>query len=138
MAIERGTNCVRFLEEAPSANGADYGPLGEPSTVVHLTALRLFADEAHKDARGVPPAANVAAVLRAASEERARPPAAVIITGDVAADRSAGAYALAKRLVRAAFPAPTKVLYLPGCARSVRRSSEPPAASLTAGSQARR
>jgi hypothetical protein len=106
---------VRFLEEAPSASGPDYGPLGEPSTVLHLTALRLFADEAQKDARGVAPAANVAAVLRAASEERARAPAAVIVTGDVAADRSAGAYALAKRLVRSAFPAAsTKVLYLPG------------------------
>jgi hypothetical protein len=93
----------------------DWGPYGEPTVVVHLTGLRLFADEARTDARGVAPAASVAAVLRAAAAEKPAP-AAVIITGDVAADRSAGAYALAKRLVRAAFPE-TRVLFLPGCVR---------------------
>jgi 3',5'-cyclic AMP phosphodiesterase CpdA len=92
----------------------DWGVHGESTNVVHLTGLRLFADEARTDARGVAPAAAVAAVLRAAAASVVKPPpAAIVITGDVAADRSAGAYALAKRLVRAAFPT-TPVLFLPG------------------------
>jgi 3',5'-cyclic AMP phosphodiesterase CpdA len=92
-----------------------------PSThVVHVTGLRLFADPARTDARGTAPAAAAAAVLRAAAAERPAP-AAVILTGDLAADRSAEAYALAKRLVRDAFPAPTKVLFMPGCVRSLTR-----------------
>ncbi len=93
----------------------DWGVHGESTNVVHLTGLRLFADEARTDARGVAPAAAVAAVLRAAAASVVRPPpAAIVITGDVAADRSAAAYALAQRLVRAAFPT-TPVLFLPGC-----------------------
>jgi hypothetical protein len=108
----------RTTTPAAAAAAMDWGPYGEPSNVVHLTGLRLFADEARTDARGVSPAASVAAVLRAAAAEQPAP-AAVIITGDVAADRSAGAYALAKRLVRAAFPT-TRVLFLPGCVTALR------------------
>ncbi len=82
--------------------------------VLHFTKLRLYADEARTDARGVAPAAAVAKVLAAAAAEVVNPPpAAVVITGDVSADRSAASYALAKRLVRAAFPT-TTVLFMPG------------------------
>jgi hypothetical protein len=91
---------------------ASPSPYGESTDVIHITDLRLFGGG---DARGAAPAASAAAVLSAAAAERPSPDA-VILTGDLAADRSAEAYALAQRLVRAAFPAPTQVLYLPGCA----------------------
>jgi hypothetical protein len=113
LLLSRGRAALRRTTPAAAAAAMDWGPYGEPTTVVHLTGLRLFADEARTDARGVAPAAAVAAVLRAAAAEKPAP-AAVIITGDVASDRSAGAYALAKRLVRAAFPT-TRVCFLPGC-----------------------
>ena len=91
-----------------------WGPYGEPTEVVHLSALRLFADEAQRDANGAVPAANVKAALHRAADKRDVKPAAVIVTGDVAADKSPAAYSLAKRLIREAFPAPTPVCYLPG------------------------
>jgi 3',5'-cyclic AMP phosphodiesterase CpdA len=98
---------------AAAAAAAMADPYGAATCVVHVTGLRLLADEACTDARGVAPAARVAEVLRAAAAKR---PAVVVVTGDVAADGgSAAAYALAKRLLRAAFPAPTPILYLPGC-----------------------
>ncbi len=84
-----------------------WGPYGEPTKVVHVNSLRLYSE---KDARGAAPAAAAEAVLKAAAAQH---PAAVVITGDVAADRSPEAYALAKRLVRSAFPS-ALVTYLPG------------------------
>ena len=75
---------------AAAAAEAKWGPYGESTNVVHITGLRLYADESQKDARGAVPAANVQAVLRhAAARVVEPPPAAIIITGDVAADRSA-------------------------------------------------
>lgn len=88
-----------------------WGPYGEPTKVVHVNGLRLFSD---KDARGAAPAAAATALLKAAAAQQPAP-AAVIITGDVAADGSPEAYALAKRLVRSAFPS-AQVCYLAGCA----------------------
>jgi hypothetical protein len=112
----RRTSSPAAAAAMSSAIERRFGPYGEPTVVIHVNDLRLFGDEARTDASGVAPAANVAAALRKAAKRRVLgvAPIAVIITGDVAADGSAEAYALAKRLVRAAFPT-TRVLYLPGC-----------------------
>jgi hypothetical protein len=113
-ALRRRSVSAMSAGAAIAAIEAEWGVHGESTNVVHLTGLRLYADEARKDARGVSPAANVAKVLAAAAAAVTKPPpAAIIITGDVAADRSAAAYALAKRLVRDAFPK-TTVLFMPG------------------------
>jgi hypothetical protein len=115
LRVRRTTTPAAASAAAAAMSTTDWGVHGESTNVVHLTGLRLFADEARTDARGVAPAAAVAAVLRAAAASVVRPPpAAIVITGDVAADGSAAAYALAQRLVRAAFPT-TPVLFLPGC-----------------------
>jgi hypothetical protein len=115
-AALRRTSSPAAATVMSSAAEKRFGPYGEPTVFIHVNDLQLFADAARTDASGAAPAARVATALRHAAEQRVSgvAPTAVIITGDVAADRSAEAYALAKRLVRSAFPK-ALVLYLPGC-----------------------
>ena len=85
---------------------------GGALTVVQVTGFHLSADDARVNA-GLLPAARGAAVLAAASAA-APAPDAVVLTGDFTNDDSEASYVAAKRLVRAAWPAPTRVLFVPG------------------------
>ena len=81
-------------------------------TVVHVTDLHLYADEARVN-DGLVPAASCFAVLAAASAAVPSPDA-VLLTGDFTNDDSEASYHLVKRLVRAAWPEPTRVFFVPG------------------------
>lgn len=81
-------------------------------TVLHITDNHLYADAAHEN-DGLLPAATCAEVLRAAAAELPAPDA-VLLTGDFTNDDSEASYRLMRRLVRAAFPEPTPVLFVPG------------------------
>ena len=86
-------------------------------TVVHVTDLHLYADEARVN-DGLVPAASCAAVLAAAAAASPTPDA-VVLTGDFTNDDTEASYRLVKRLVRAAWPEPTRVFFVPGCAAVV-------------------
>ena len=87
-------------------------------TVVHVTDLHLYADEARVN-DGLVPAQSCAAVLASAAAA-APAPDAVLLTGDFTNDDTEASYHLVKRLVRAAWPHPTRVFFVPGCARRAR------------------
>jgi Icc protein len=94
---------------------AQQGGDADELLVVHVTDFHLYADEAHVN-DGLVPAASCAAVLAAAAAA-APAPAAVVLTGDFTNDDSEASYGHLVRLVRAAWPAPTRVLFVPGCVR---------------------
>ena len=82
-------------------------------TVVHVTDNHLYADAARVN-DGLVPAATCEAILRAAAADVPAPDA-VVLTGDFTNDDSEASYEHMRRLVRAAWPAPTRVLFVPGC-----------------------
>jgi Icc protein len=82
-----------------------------PLTVVHVTDTHLYADVARVN-DGLVPARTCETVLAAAASECPSPDA-VLLTGDFTNDDSEASYALARRLVRSAFPS-SRVFYVPG------------------------
>ena len=92
-----------------------------PLTLVHITDNHLYADPSREN-DGLVPAATLEAVLRAAAAEVPAPDA-VVLTGDFTNDDTVASYELARRLVRAAWPAPVPVFFVPGCVLSARSRS---------------
>lgn len=82
------------------------------ATVVHLTDFHLWEDT-RRVFEGVRAHQSCAKVVAAAAAA-APAPAAVLLTGDFSNDESCASYDHVRALVRAAWPAPTPVLYVPG------------------------
>ena len=82
------------------------------ATVVHLTDFHLWADP-QRVFEGVCAHQSCTKVVAAAAAA-APAPAAVLLTGDFSNDESRASYDHVRTLVRAAWPSPTPVLYVPG------------------------